>query len=76
MSEVFIAILEDRHEDIQLEVFTTFAGAAKQIINWQLEYTNETWIEKEIESWEYYVHSDCEDGPNMRIEKKEVRDSK
>ena len=47
--------------------------ALKKITEWQSIYDDETWEEEETDDWEYYVRSDCDDGPKMRIEKKELR---
>ena len=70
---VYVAILEDRHFSTALEVFTKPIKALKQITEWQFGYKDEIWVEENIEGWEYYVRSDCDDGPKMRIEKKELR---
>ena len=66
---VYLAVLEDRHIDTQIEVFDKMELAHSQISTWEDGYTD-SWVEKDITGWEYYVRSDCDDGPNMRIEKK------
>jgi len=71
--EIYLAILEDRHSDVQIEVFTKVIKALKQITEWQAGYGKEVWEEDEDSEWEYYVHSDCDDGPSMRIERKELK---
>jgi len=68
--DIYLAILEDRHIDIQIELFQDIVHAQKQIRQWQYNYIDEDWLNEDIEGWEYYVRSSSEDGPNMRIEKK------
>ena len=70
---IYLAILEDRHTDPEIEPFQEKQGALKQIKKWQDAYEPETWIEDNIEGWEYDIRSDCEDGPKMHIEKKLLR---
>jgi len=71
---VFVAILEDRHTDDQIEVFIKVIHALKQITEWQAMYgTDYTWEEEEIEAWVYYIVADSGDGPHMRIERKVLR---
>ena len=71
--DIYLAILEDRHTDWEIEPFQDKQGVLKQIKEWQDDYENETWIEENIKGWEYSVRSDCEDGPKMHIEKKILR---
>lgn len=71
--EIYLAILEDRHIDIQIEPFKTLPEALEQIREWQSNALDDEWIEEEIDGWEYYVRSKCEDGPNLRVEKKELK---
>ena len=68
--DIYLAILEDRHTDVQIQPFQKIIKALKQITEWQAQYDDEKWLEEDIETWEYYVASDCDDGPKMRIEKK------
>ena len=72
---IYVAILEDRHCDPQIEVFQHREKALTQIKEWQADYFDEIWVEEDMEGWEYYVKSECidDDGPNMRIERKTLR---
>ena len=70
--EIYVAILEDKHTDDQIELFQNRRNALDQIAEWKSDY-DEIWEEEEIKGWEYYVRSECEDGPSMRIEKKELK---
>ena len=71
--EIYLAVLEDRHIDPIIEPFREIGNAMKQIEEWKSDYQNEVWEEDVIEDWEYYVRSGCDDGPTMRVEKKELR---
>ena len=70
--EIYLAILEDRHAEVQIEPFQKIIKALKKVTEWQLNYENEEWeeIDIDIDGWEYYIKSTCDDGPNIRIEKK------
>jgi hypothetical protein len=69
-------VLEDRHIDIQIEVFDNIIKALKKVIEWQYNYEGPTYDykfeEQEIKGWEYYI-SAGDDRPNIHIEKKEVK---
>lgn len=71
--EIYLAILKDRHIDIQIAPFRTKGKAMMKIQEWKKQYEaqrNEKWIVEEIQGWEYYIQSGYDDGPKMRIEKK------
>jgi len=71
--DIYLAVLEDRHIDTIIEPFQDTDEAIKQIEEWKSDYSAKVWEEEEIEGWEYYIRSECDDGPNMRIEKKKLR---
>lgn len=69
---IYLAILEDRHIDTVVEVFSKPFHALKQITEWQLGYKDRyEWIEEEIKVWDYYCYA--ENGPKMHITSKEVK---
>ncbi len=69
---VYLAILEDRHIDTVVEVFSQPFHALKQITEWQHGYKDRyEWIQEEINGWDYSCYA--EDGPKMRIVSKELK---
>ncbi len=71
--EIYLAILEDRHIDDQIETFRKPFHALKQITEWQHSYGDRyEWVESDLADWEYFC-SAGDDAPSMRIEKKRLR---
>ena len=68
--EIYVALLEDRHFDIQIMLFSSKNSAENQVNEWARAYGGRyDFREEKVSAWELYVCADIEDGPNMRIEK-------
>lgn len=74
---VYLVILEDRHIDPDISVFTTREAADRCFDAHKDDYPGEQWVSDEpcTEHWLRFEHTD-DDGPNLRIEWHELRDSK
>jgi hypothetical protein len=71
---LYVAILEDRHIDTVIEVFAFRLTAFEQVNRWQANYGDRyKWHNEEIDGWMHYRKTDCDDGPSIRIEMKELK---
>lgn len=71
---VYIAVLEDRHFDDQIEVFRGVINAMLCVAGWAQEYKDRYVFEAHrVEGWVAYLRTEGDDGPKMRIEKRELR---
>jgi hypothetical protein len=75
--EVFIVITEDRHTDVEVDVFGDEQSAithAKKIANEHCRH-EEDYEEQKIEGWIFSAIYSCE-GDCVRVEKKPIKESK
>jgi len=69
---IFIAVLEDRHTDVDIIVCKSYKKAQSQIIEWKKHYGDkQVWSQTEITGWRFFCDGG-EDGPTLRIEEKEL----
>jgi hypothetical protein len=71
--KVYLVILEDRHTDVEVQVYATAAAALRRTIQImeQYDYTPDE-PDEEIPGWMYHATLSCE-GDCVRVEEAEVR---
>jgi len=80
---IYLAILEDRHIDTIIRAFKLPYPAMKKLTEWQMSYVDEgsknptyRWEEVDCKNWndvEFRIETNCDDGPVIEIQKKELR---
>ena len=71
---IYLAVLEDRHAEVDIVVYKSYKKAQSQITEWKKHYHNDySWSQTEITGWMFYCDGG-DDGPKMRIEEKELNE--